>query len=152
MLDFDIPNWSTFIRLLVKNEDIDPEKGLEDEPHCTILYGFENDVELDSLIHLLPKQDELNCYTKHISLFENENDVLKFEIISPELQKLHEAVKKFPNNYKYPDYKPHCTIGYLKKGEGEKYITELSQSLILKPLRFSFSYGGYPERKEFVKF
>lgn len=101
--------------------------GLEGEPHCTLLYGFLKDNDPQDIIDTLklfnyPKSVKLiNC-----SLFENDDyDVLKFdvqddsgvlEVVNSTLEHRH----KYENDY--PDYHPHCTVAYLQKGMGKKYV------------------------------
>mgnify|MGYP003352094323 CR=1 FL=1 len=38
------------------------------------------------------------------------------------LNALNKQLCKFPYTNDYPDYKPHITIAYVKKGLGKKYL------------------------------
>ena len=59
-----------------------------------------------------------------ISLFENpEFDVVKLEVNkTPKLEEIYKNLSEFPNSNQFPDYKPHITIAYVKKGLGQKYV------------------------------
>jgi hypothetical protein len=62
-------------------------------------------------------------------LFENEKyDVLKFEVVGDNLHETNADLKKFPHTTSFPDYNPHLTIAYLKKGEGSKYVNMLNKA------------------------
>lgn len=128
MVYLNIPFWN---QLLSK---INPEHlyqtdndryGLESEPHCTILYGIHNDVDDEEVISLfsdLSKQD-FDIKVDGIDCFFNQDyDVLKLNVKSSKLNELNEIAKTLPHTTQYPDYKPHITLGYLKKGEGHKYV------------------------------
>lgn len=100
--------------------DIDPdiinvdEGGIEDNPHITVLYGVNDNLELNKYFSkpFLVKTD-----TK-ISYFDNDTTtVAKVDIISPELKDIHLLMKsKESNQDSHEYYHPHMTIAYLKKG------------------------------------
>lgn len=103
--------------------------GRELDCHITIKYGFTtNDVkELDfnNLADNYPK----NVHVKLgiIDIFPGEEndkpyDVVKIFVESEDLLKLNKIVSKLKNKDTHPDYKPHCTIAYVKKGMGKKYV------------------------------
>jgi len=139
MLYFNFTNWSEFIRNLISEEDIyisnDDEDinnyGYENEPHCTILYGFHhyNNIVNDIKIYL-PKLEDLDDILRcDITSFEQEEyDVIKFDIKSEKLTNLN---NKLCENFNYSNdyvYHPHITIAYVKKGTASKYIkTNLKQ-------------------------
>lgn len=133
---------------------IDPndyeEDGFEDEPHITVQYGFAPEVMATEVI---AKVNPVPCMIKFgkLALFENDNDVLKIDIISPDLRKLNKAVmEKFSITTKYPDYKPHATIAYLKKGTGKKYLEKFGNPLKDKEtLANKFSYSSPTHDKEY---
>lgn len=125
MLYFDFPNIKD-IHDKIEESDIYDEEGfgLEKESHCTLLYGFDPKIDGESVINKLkecvfPKELKL----KNVSLFENEFDVLKFDVEAGELSKLNKMLTdNFDYETDYPDYHPHCTIAYINKGEGKKYV------------------------------
>ena len=87
-------------------------------------YQFQMDlVDIQSLFpvkKVIDKQygkDTISGSLGKVSLFENtEYDVLKFEVESEDLQELNKICKTLPYTSDYPDYHPHCTISYIKKG------------------------------------
>jgi len=97
--------------------------GRETEPHVTVLYGLTRH-RPRQVTRLVKDFGEVSMEFAKTSLFESkEYDVLKVEVKSETLKKLN---KLLTDNVKYendhPDYKPHLTIAYLKKGEGKKYV------------------------------
>lgn len=115
----------------VYTEEGDQSYGLEDEPHVTLLYGFDANVTPEQVKEICDKQEfgpELRLV--NASLFENEKyDVLKFDVDYPSddkfLHKCNESLKELPYKSDYPDYHPHCTIAYIKPGMGKKYTQKL---------------------------
>jgi 2'-5' RNA ligase len=57
-------------------------------------------------------------------MFDSDNyQVLKIEVSSPELVKLHNLIKdNVDNTQTHAKYNPHLTIGYLKKGKSDDFI------------------------------
>jgi 2'-5' RNA ligase len=78
---------------------------------------------------------------KNVSLFENDDyDVLKFEVNAKVLHEINDRLKKFPHTNNYPEYHPHCTIAYLKKGRGKKYVKMLEgTSIEVTPSKIVYS-------------
>lgn len=132
MAYYEIPKWDELL------SEIDPEHlyegddpvrfGLEEEPHITILYGFDleetNKEDIQSAIDDLGVEPIDDLKIEGIGVFENDDyDVLKITVVSETLSSLNEY---FKNNFKYdneyPEYKPHITIAYLNKGESENYL------------------------------
>lgn len=108
-------------------EDEDRTFGLEDEPHCTLLYGLHKEVSVDEIKETVAnfKFDELKLH--NASLFENQYDVLKFDVgyVNKDENFLHDCNKalcELPHTNSFPDYHPHMTIAYIKKGMGQKYV------------------------------
>lgn len=126
MLDFKIPNWNKILGL-IKEEDVydKPSFGKETDPHCTVLYGFKDNVDVEDIGSILNMvKPPIVVDVMSVSLFKNkEFDVLKFDVKSDILDKLHNIFKNnFDNVQTYPDYHPHITICYLKSGLGDKYV------------------------------
>ena len=68
--------------------------------------------------------EDIHIEVDGVGVFENDKfDVVKFNV-NPDgaLQHLFDELSKFPNSNEYPDYKPHITIAYVKKGMGKKYV------------------------------
>lgn len=101
---------------------IDPDTGMEGretDPHVTILYGIHTS-NPDDLNDILFSENPPSFTLNKVSLFTTnpEFDVVKIDIDkTPELMKLHdELVDNIEHTSKFPDYKPHATLAYVKKG------------------------------------
>lgn len=134
LVRYNLPNWKDFINKVVKISPDDvydiPGKnyGIESEPHLTLLYGLHPEVqneEVQSCFENL-KLDDFKIDIDGVDIFENqEYDVVKLKVVNtPTLQKVHEKLSTLPNSDKYPQYNPHITCAYVKKGAGEKYVME----------------------------
>ena len=115
--------------------------GIETQPHVTLLYGFDENVNPDEVIELVNSYDYSQIKLHNISLFENEEfDVLKFDAESEVLQDVNRELRKFPHTDIYPVYHPHMTIAYLKPGTGNKYIDKLKWvKLLMFPTKIVYS-------------
>lgn len=146
MLQLDIPKWN-YVLSQIDDEDLyteenDSSYGKEDEPHVTVLYGFSENTDVDKIEQLLQKlKKPIEVTFTKIDLFENDKfDVVKFNVESPVLHKLHNYFKKnFENSDKYPSYQPHATIAYVKKGMGKKYVKRLKEPITFKSDIFKYS-------------
>jgi 2'-5' RNA ligase len=113
--------------------------GKEKKPHITVMYGIEPMAEekAKKILSHIPKR--ISATLGKISKFENADtpyDVLKIEVHSPHLTKIHETLKRTcENKYEWPNYNPHVTLAYVKKGtcnemvgdntfEGKKFTFE----------------------------
>lgn len=134
-------------------EDGDRTYGFENEPHITLLYGLNNGVSLDEVTTVLNEIRFGECVLYNISLFENEYDVLKFDVRypikgNPFLYKANKELSKLPLETSYPDYHPHMTIAYIKKGKGQKYCDEFKDiEHTLKPSHAVFSQSNGTKSK-----
>lgn len=154
MLFADIPDWDKLVRRVVKEKDLyDPvdepgEYGYEDSPHITVIYGLHHDEIVDeSLIYNIIKEIPCLKFTiKEIGVFDNSDndkpfDVVKFNITpSKSLLKFRDKFLQLPNTQNFPDYNPHMTIAYVKKGEGKKY-----RRILKKPIKIVFDKGVYSD-------
>jgi 2'-5' RNA ligase len=105
------------------------EKGKEDEPHVTILYGIKDALEgLKAIQAAQPKIAKaiptISCTIKSLTAFENpDGDVLKLDIDSTQLVALNKYLRSITEyTSSFPDYHPHLTIAYLKAGTAKKYV------------------------------
>ena len=152
MLYFDFPEIEKIHKLIspsdVYTEDGDKTFGLEDEPHTTLLYGLHEEVMLEDVTEVLDKFTFGDLKSYNPSLFENEKyDVLKYDVVYPIkggafLHKANNELKKLPHTTSFPKYHPHLTIGYLKKGEGQKYVNMLNKAGLTE-FRLTPQYGVY---------
>ena len=131
MVEVPVSNWDE-ITSSIDKEDIyesnegDP-KGIQKNPHLTLLYGLHDDVTEEQVKSIFDKFDgDINIEVNGIDIFENDKfDVVKFNVNSQgSLQYLFDELSKFPNSNQFSDYKPHITIGYVKKGMGKKYVKQ----------------------------
>lgn len=127
MMEVPISNWEE-ITSTIKQEDIyeveGENYGIQSNPHVTILYGLHKEVSLDQIKSVFEGLNErIDIKIEGIGVFENENfDVVKFNVVPiGTLQSLHDKLSELPNSNEYPEYEPHITIAYLKKGCGKKY-------------------------------
>jgi len=129
-----------------------PTFGRENEMHVTLLYGLHGDNSTQSRL-IVKNHDPFVVKLGLVDIFENDVfDVVVVKAISEELHALNKKLKskvKFTN--KFPVYKPHITIAYVKKGEGKKYKDNphfQNMSFDVKNITFS-SKKGY---KEVIRF
>ncbi len=98
----------------------DPEGGCgrETEPHITVLYGLTEAEPTKELLDLVRQTRPFTVRLGPVSLFteHKDYDVVKFGVASDDLHVLSDAIRAAcPNENKYPDYQPHCTVAYCKK-------------------------------------
>ncbi len=143
---------------IINDDDVyEPEGetgfGKEKEQHVTILYGLHNDIPDEDIENEIDEIKIPKIKLGKISSFENEKfDVLKYDVESDDLGKLNEKFKKFPNTNSYPDYHPHVTIAYVKKGSAKKYIDKLNEvsEIEVKPDEIVYSKAnGTKKRYDF---
>lgn len=146
MLKLDVKNWKNDVLSMIDKEDIYDVDGygLEKETHITLFFGILGDVDYKDVVEKLknvipPGYIEL----KNISIFEQDDyDVVKFDINDDKyiLTDIHNYIgDNFPNKKTF-EYHPHCTIGYVKKGRGVKYIQELENPVVVKPSKIYYTY------------
>lgn len=161
MIDYDMPDLIKDIQnKLTDNElytEIDNDDyGLEKETHVTLVPCLDNDINLDELKKMLEPIDKYALILNNISMFTNNEkyDVLKCDAHSMVLLDTNGKIReKFPTYSEYNEYHPHVTIGYLKKGVGEKYIKDmLSPLVVLKPKCFNFSYHDNDGNNKNIRF
>lgn len=107
----------------VADEDVDPKEGREDEVHVTVLFGLHAD-EPDEVEEALEGTGPVRLTLGKTSIFEcAEYDVVKLDVESEDLHRLNKKLADCcQHTQTHPTYKPHCTISYVKKGRGKKYV------------------------------
>jgi hypothetical protein len=156
MIDFETPEFITDLQNRIPESELyfDDESendfGLERETHVTVAPCLDNDIDLEKLKSLLLPLSEYKTMLTDISLFTNDYDVLKCAAKSMNLFKTNKDVLSvFPSHSEFKVYQPHVTIGYLKKGMGEKYAKNILDKLImLEPMHFAFSYYDKDRNKQ----
>jgi 2'-5' RNA ligase len=101
----------------------DPTFGREDEIHITILYGIHSESS-EGVREVIKDFGPVSVEFGKVDIFTSplKFDVVMIEVHSDDLCRLNEKLQKsikFTN--KYPSYKPHATIAYVKKGKGWKH-------------------------------
>lgn len=157
MLDFKKPSFIKDIQSKIDKNDVyfgktaaeKEEYGIVDDAHITICYGFNDEVVFEDVVKYVSPLENYKTKITGVSFFENdEYDVMKCDVVCPEAKKTN---KKIVNNFTihtdYPDFHPHITIAYLKKGASKKYRNNISQVDEIFPTNFAFSKAK--ERRTF---
>lgn len=100
-------------------DDPDEEYGLEKVPHVTLLYGLVNENDFFPIRRALADVDAPAFRIGKVGSFRNADkpyDVILLEIDSPSFHEINKFLRNFKNENTYPEYKPHMTLGYVKKG------------------------------------
>lgn len=137
----------------IYTQEGDRSFGLENKPHCTLLYGLHNEVTTEDIKKILDKYTFSTVKAKNVSLFQNPDyDVLKFDVEGNNLHKVNSDLQQYPFTTNFPDYHPHLTIAYLKPGTGKKYTKMLSgMEYSLKPQYAVYSKPNGDEDKINIK-
>lgn len=125
------------------NSDDLAEKGREQEPHITVRYGLHADKadEVRGVIESFPPT--FYVVAPQVSIFEGEEfDVVKLDVHSPDLHKIHEALGKIPHTDTHAEYKPHITLAYVQPGKGKDYL-----HLKFPPLFFRSDYLVFSDKE-----
>ena len=134
MVYLKIPYWNDLLSKINSDDlfkDDTDRYGLETEPHCTILYGIHSDVSDEDILSNFSnlKKSQFDIEINGVDCFYNKDyDVLKLNVKSNMLNQLNDSAKSLPYTNTYPDYKPHITIAYLKKGKGNLYVSTTFKS------------------------
>jgi hypothetical protein len=123
----------------------DPTFGYDTEPHVTLKYGFEPDLGKMNVAKILQGMKPFNIILKALNLFENDKfDVVKFEVQKcPILTELRRRCDGYPNSDSYPDYNPHMTLAYVKKGSFPHIKENLNIALPITRFKYSGPNGKY---------
>jgi 2'-5' RNA ligase len=126
-LQIDIP--STISRRMLQFAKSIPlselaSDGVEKDSHVTVLYGL-LDEKPDQVKEILKDIGPFQITLQDTDIFSTSPtfDVVFHKVNSPGLHRLNELLrKKCPHRLTHPNYNPHATIAYVKKGNGPKYI------------------------------
>jgi hypothetical protein len=109
-----------------KKPDGSEKYGRESEPHVTALYGLTGKGDQSQAVaEAARNHGPIKLKLGKLSVFSNPDapyDVLKADVHSPELHALNGKLRGLEHKSDFPDYQPHATIAYLKKGAGAKYV------------------------------
>lgn len=149
MVEVPVTNWNEITSIINKDDlyEVEGENyGIQDNPHLTLLYGLKPNITKEQVEQVLEKSvdgEKIEIQIENIGLFENDNfDVVKFNVKKTEqLQKLFDSLSELPNENTFPDYNPHMTIAYVKKGLGKKYTKTYSHKVSSNDICYSMANG-----------
>jgi hypothetical protein len=149
MVEVPVTNWNEITSIINKDDlyEVEGENyGIQDNPHLTLLYGLKPNITKEQVEQVLEKSvdgEKIEIEIENIGLFENDNfDVVKFNVKKTEqLQKLFDSLSELPNENTFPDYNPHMTIAYVKKGLGKKYTKTYSHKVSSNDICYSMANG-----------
>lgn len=107
----------------IPEEDLDKTEGRESDTHITLLYGLCAD-DPNLIKTALKNTNSVKATLKTVGFFRSnpENDVVIIKVESSDLEKLNKKLTSIFNIHStHNEYKPHCTIAYVKKGKAAKY-------------------------------
>lgn len=99
-------------------------EGIEKYAHITLIYGFSEDFDFEQLRDLFAAFPQIKVTLGRVSKFRNEeNDVLKIDVFSETLNTINTYLRqKYNIITSFDSYKPHITLGYVRKGTHEELI------------------------------
>jgi hypothetical protein len=143
----DIYNWN------LKNipDQILTGDGRENDVHVTIKFGL-HIVDFTEIRDLFVNEKPVKIKLGKISLFNSKDyDVIKIDVDSPELHRLNKLISdSVETTDTYPEYHPHITLAYVRKGAGAPYNglrTFEGREVVLDSVLFS----GKDNRKTIFK-
>lgn len=126
--------WNSVLSTIDRDDVYSSEEhmGLSVDPHITVLYGLHEEVHPDLVGRICSAiREPIEVKVSGVSIFDNEPDydVLKYDVESKRLRSLNKVFSSFPHTNKHGEYDPHLTVGYLKRGRGEDYISKLQDKI-----------------------
>lgn len=118
-----------------------------DPPHVTVRWGLYTDQANKVADALNIRSSPVFAVVRFIGpqVFRNPDaDVLVCRVESPQLFQYYRRLGMLPNEITHPDYNPHITIAYLRRGRGDLYQDvdfkiDPKRRFILRDLRFHSS-------------
>lgn len=152
-------SWWKKIQNLIEDEDVDRVDGVlgrekYKDVHVTLLYGLHKNIDEDKLEEILSELTVKQLEPKKISHFKGKtNEPVKFDVHGSFLDVANRKLKGLPHTSEFPNYVPHLTIAYVKKGKGEDYDQTLPSNLhkIIKPSHFIYSRANGTEKRFEIK-
>jgi 2'-5' RNA ligase len=146
MVDYNFSNWSELLESIDQDDIYRVEGknyGLQTRPHLTLLYGIHDGVPDEDILKCFEGfvEDDFKVEINGVSTFNNpEFDVVKLEIVkTPKLEEINQKLSQLPNSNQFPEYKPHITLAYVKKGKSEKYVNPEYKYQIKNISRISYT-------------
>jgi 2'-5' RNA ligase len=117
-------SWEMISSIIETDDIYDPDgnHGISNEPHITVLYGLHGNIPDHYIMGAMREFTTVKIVFGSVSVFENEDfDVVKLEVHGDRLVEMNARLCEFPFTNEFPEYNPHITIAYVKKGTGGKY-------------------------------
>lgn len=136
-------------RQIDRREIVKPAFEPGEQPHVTVLYGLhtKNPAEVHQAVKSSNPPPSAEVEVGKLGVFRTSKfDVLKFDVKSPDLERLHHQVKKLPNSFSFGSYEPHVTVAYLKRGTADKYAAWLDSALQGRRVRVGSLVFSTPEK------
>lgn len=104
-------------------DDVLAEDGRESDPHMTILYGFQG-IKPDQVVSFVEDAPTFFVRLGKVGKFEGEDhDVIKIDAESEGAREMNSRLAEhFRVTQTHPEYKPHITLAYVKKGSCDHLI------------------------------
>ena len=116
------------------------EFGREMDSHVTIKFGLTKHYTREEMKTFLEGVSPFIIDLGGVSIFENDDfDVVKMDVVGDELKKLNTKFSKLPNEDEHPNYHPHCTLAYVKRGEGKQFNDKSKKFLNIEVNRIVYS-------------
>lgn len=97
------------------------EDGVEGDPHLTLLYGLLDD-DAEGPLAVASALGPASVVLGPVGVFEKGDcDVVHVEVLGEHPHLMHAALRCLPHRLTHPEYRPHVTLAYVKKGLGRKY-------------------------------
>jgi 2'-5' RNA ligase len=134
------------------------EKGRETQPHVTVKFGIDGLVKPEEVFEVIENSDSAKEMAMRggvltlgvTAIFEaDEHDVVYVAVESEDLVLLNKIIsERLAVTDTHPEYIPHVTLAYMKKGEGQKYAgaeTLVGTSVTFDAIVFSDVDGNETE-------
>ncbi len=148
MMKMEVPQWDEICSIIKPEDvyDVDEDHGIEHEPHVTVLYGFYSFVKHEDVSEILNTFSPPKATFGNIGIFNDhpDFDIVMITVESEDLAKMNLALAVLPNEETFPNYRPHATISYVKKGAAEKYEglqVDFPLSMLLTDATYSMPNG-----------
>lgn len=137
----------------IYNDNNNPNDfGIENDLHITVFYGLlPNDYNFKLIKQFIRREIEsIDLIIKGISFFRKEDspfDVMKFEIESEALVKIHNFIETLSNENTNKIYNSHMTIAYINKGTNVGWndfddFSFCNELIEINEIEFQDTYGN----------
>lgn len=128
--------------ILYTEPDDDSYGHTDQDFHVTLKYGYTSDLSTKQLGDILRGTKPFNITLTGLDQFNNDAyDVVKFSADSDELRRIRALADQYPNDDKYPTFKPHLTLGYVKKSTFPYITKKLNIKLPITRFKYSRADG-----------